>query len=170
MIVDLHARAHHWVHYRPDGYLRAEVAHAPILASRPDRICLTRREDLTAIASQTAYYSSFAAPVVAASWLLTGNAAFFGSVGVVTAGLIFLAVHLHDAVHAPGYSPLERLRVFRWIDRHHYIHHVDVEANCNFVLPLGDLLLGTLRTELSQAELDRWPSYETVVAGVPARR
>lgn len=53
---------------------------------------------------------------------------------------------------------------------HHYIHHVDTRANVNILLPLGDLLLGTLRRELTAAELARWPRYEEARQTVrPAR-
>jgi hypothetical protein len=44
-------------------------------------------------------------------------------------------------------------------NKHHYIHHIDTRANTNFLLPLADLLMGTLRRQLSSAELMRWPSY-----------
>jgi len=59
----------------------------------------------------------------------------------------------------PGHSPLERFRWFWALDRHHYLHHIDTRANVNFLMPLGDLLLGTLRTRMTPAEAARWPSY-----------
>ncbi len=43
---------------------------------------------------------------------------------------------------------------FAFLDRHHYIHHVALGANLNFLLPLADLLFGTLRTELTAEELE----------------
>ena len=55
---------------------------------------------------------------------------------------------------------MERRFWFKFLNRHHYIHHVDTECNVNFLLPLGDLLCGTLRTQLSESELSRWPSFE----------
>jgi len=42
---------------------------------------------------------------------------------------------------------------FPFLDRHHYIHHVDLGANLNFLLPLADLLFGTLRRRLTPEEL-----------------
>ena len=44
---------------------------------------------------------------------------------------------------------------FRFLDEHHYVHHVDTEANVNFLLPLADLLFGTLRLRLTSEELAR---------------
>jgi hypothetical protein len=73
--------------------------------------------------------------------------------------LIALFIRVHDAVHYPGTSRLERFAWFWFLDHHHYIHHIDNRANTNFLLPLGDLLMGTLRLELTAAELERWPSY-----------
>jgi sterol desaturase/sphingolipid hydroxylase (fatty acid hydroxylase superfamily) len=94
------------------------------------------------------------------SALFTGNPVFTAVVALVTATEIFLFVRVHDAVHHPGLSRLERFRWFRFLDRHHYIHHVDNQANTNFLLPLCDLLMGVLRRELSTTELAQWPSYE----------
>ena len=42
---------------------------------------------------------------------------------------------------------------FRFLDRHHYIHHVALGANLNFLLPLADLLFGTLRRQMTPEEL-----------------
>jgi sterol desaturase/sphingolipid hydroxylase (fatty acid hydroxylase superfamily) len=42
---------------------------------------------------------------------------------------------------------------YRFLDRHHYIHHVDLGANLNFLLPLADWIFGTLRTELTTEEI-----------------
>ena len=73
---------------------------------------------------------------------------------------------MHDAVHCPGHSPLERFRWFWALDRHHYLHHIDTRANVNLLLPVGDLLLGTLRTRMTAAEAARWPSYAAARARV----
>ena len=45
-----------------------------------------------------------------------------------------------------GSGPLiERLPWFPFLARHHYLHHLDVESNANFLLPFADWLFGTLR-------------------------
>ena len=72
---------------------------------------------------------------------------------------IYLFIRVHDAVHHPGLSWLECFNWFWFLDHHHYIHHIDNNANTNFLLPLTDLLMGTLRTELSNKELAMWPTY-----------
>lgn len=157
---DLHHQAHHWVHYPPEAYLKPEVTYVPVFPPRPAELCATRTSRALAALSQVVFYSVFAAPLLAVGWLLTGNLPFVVSLGVTASAIIFLAVHVHDAVHCPKHSPLERFRWFWFLDHHHYVHHVDNDANTNFVLPLGDLLFGTLRTELTVAELGSFPTYE----------
>jgi hypothetical protein len=46
------------------------------------------------------------------------------------------------------------------------MYHIDTQANVNFILPLGDLLLGTLRTRMTPGEQARWPSYADARANV----
>lgn len=92
--------------------------------------------------------------------LYAGASALGDPRGLTTALLLSLFVHVHDAVHRPGLSPLERFGWFCFLDRHHFVHHVDTNANTNVLLPLGDRLFGTLRRELNAEELERWPSYE----------
>jgi sterol desaturase/sphingolipid hydroxylase (fatty acid hydroxylase superfamily) len=41
---------------------------------------------------------------------------------------------------------IERSRPFQFIKRHHRIHHVHMNRNLNVLLPLADLVLGTLVT------------------------
>jgi hypothetical protein len=156
---DLHHRAHHWTHYPPTAYVQDEVSYVPLVPPRPQRACRTRGETFIAAAGQALFYASFSLPIVVLAWSFTRNAPFVATCATVGAVVVALAVHVHDAVHCPGHSPLERFRWFWALDRHHYLHHIDTRANVNFLLPLGDLLFGTLRTELTAAERSRWPSY-----------
>lgn len=47
---------------------------------------------------------------------------------------------------------LESQAWFRFLSQHHYIHHVDPEANENFLLPLADCFFGTLRLSITEEE------------------
>ena len=163
---DLHHRAHHWIHYPPDAYVQDEVTYVPLVPPVPERACRTRTETIFAALGQGLFYASFSLPLVAVAWVATHDAAFVASAGVVATVFVSLAVHVHDAVHCPGHSPLERFRWFWALDRHHYLHHIDTRANVNFLLPLGDLLLGTLRTQMTPAEAARWPTYAAARAHV----
>ena len=65
-----------------------------------------------------------------------------------------LFVVVHDTIHRPGSHRLvEAQPWFAFLDRHHFVHHVDPGANLNFLLPLADWLFGTLRTRLTDDEL-----------------
>jgi hypothetical protein len=55
---------------------------------------------------------------------------------------------LHYLMHKPMFPWLERTRAFRFIERHHRIHHVRMNRNLNVLLPIADWVLGTLVTEL----------------------
>ena len=157
-----HHRAHHWINFPPDQYLQTgPVQYVPLWAARLDRAATSRVAWAVTIASHFAFYGIFAmALVLMPAWLWSRNLAFAWSATATSVVLLSGFIHVHDAIHYPGLSPLEKFGWFRFLDRHHYIHHIDTGANTNFLLPLGDLLLGTLRRQLTPAELGRWPSYE----------
>lgn len=54
----------------------------------------------------------------------------------------------HFLMHKPMFPLIERSRPFQFIKRHHRIHHVYMNRNLNVLLPLADLVLGTLVTEM----------------------
>ena len=53
----------------------------------------------------------------------------------------------HFLMHKPGVAWIERSRYFRFLERHHRIHHVQMDKNLNVLFPLADFLLGSLVTE-----------------------
>jgi hypothetical protein len=158
---DLHHRAHHWIQYPPHEYVHEDRVQRVPMSARLDRVCTTRAGRTLTVASHVAFYATFGVVLaLVPSVVFTANPLFVAVVSVVTCVEIYLFVRVHDAVHHPGLSRLERFRWFRFLDRHHYIHHVDNRANTNFLLPLCDLLMGVLRRELSPRELATWPSYD----------
>jgi hypothetical protein len=54
----------------------------------------------------------------------------------------------HYLMHKPMLPFIERSRVFQFLKRHHRIHHVRMNRNLNVLVPLADLVLGTLVTEV----------------------
>ena len=157
----LHHRAHHWVHFPPQGYVQSGTVEYPsLLSAESYALCGTAPLRWLTITAYAMFYYVFALPILAASWLLTSNAWFTTAAAVTAALLVFLFIRVHDAIHFPGVSPLEKFRWFWFLDHHHYIHHIDNRANTNFLLPLGDLVMGTLRLELDETERSRWPTYE----------
>ena len=70
------------------------------------------------------------------------------AVGVGTFFLYYLGYEgFHNLMHRPRLPFIERSRWFRFLERHHRIHHVHMDRNLNVLLPLADLVLGTLITE-----------------------
>jgi hypothetical protein len=55
--------------------------------------------------------------------------------------------YLHWCMHNPGRHRLAQTRLFHYLDAHHRLHHGQWGVNFNVLLPLGDLLFGTLRRE-----------------------
>jgi len=61
--------------------------------------------------------------------------------------LYFVAYeYLHWCMHVPGKRRLERNGIFFRLNGHHLLHHRYMNRNFNVVLPLADLLFGTLLT------------------------
>jgi hypothetical protein len=97
-----------------------------------------------------------------APWVLIALA--LGAMGVTLPYLAFLITFastmslyyagyegLHFLMHKPSFPFIERSRPFQFIKRHHRIHHVHMNRNLNVLLPLADLVLGTLVTQAPAA-------------------
>jgi hypothetical protein len=87
-------------------------------------------------------------------WIITRDPVFLSGliVGSVLVSNLFIVVH--DTIHRPGsHRIVEAQPWFAFLDNHHYIHHVSLGENLNFLLPMADLLFGTLRTNLTAEEL-----------------
>lgn len=78
-------------------------------------------------------------------WLQKALAANL-AVGALAALVLyyFLYEYFHYCMHIPKGRWLERTAVFHWLDSHHHMHHQHHFNNLNVVLPLADLLFGTL--------------------------
>jgi hypothetical protein len=97
--------------------------------------------------------------ISATPWILLALA--LGALGVSLHYLAFLIMFvvatslyyagyegLHFLMHKPTFPLIERSRPFQFIKRHHRIHHVHMSRNLNVLLPLADLILGTLVTQM----------------------
>lgn len=76
---------------------------------------------------------------------LTGVPSVWGGVAAI---VVYFALYesFHWAMHVPRASRfLSRFRVWRFLDRHHRVHHKYMLSNLNVILPITDLALGTLR-------------------------
>jgi hypothetical protein len=82
-----------------------------------------------------------AAGITPMNWFLIGTVA-------VTCSLYYVGYEgFHYLMHKPSIQWLERWWYFRFIKRHHRIHHVRMDRNLNVLVPIADLLLGTLVLE-----------------------
>jgi sterol desaturase/sphingolipid hydroxylase (fatty acid hydroxylase superfamily) len=54
-------------------------------------------------------------------------------------------------MHKPSIPFIENWRCFRFIERHHAIHHVHMDKNLDVLLPLVDPCLGSLVTAPPQS-------------------
>lgn len=66
------------------------------------------------------------------------------TIGVIGFLYYFAYEGFHYLMHKPSIPWIERTAVFRFMKHHHQLHHVYMGKNFNVVLPLADLLLGTL--------------------------
>jgi hypothetical protein len=166
----IHSRGHHWHRFPPDRYVEeGPVERIPVYPAEPFEVCHSKLRRFLAWAGQFGLY--LVVGILFAflpAWLITGNVPF--TVAAVATGLMefYLFIRVHDVTHYPAGRRMERWAWFRFLNRHHYIHHIDNTANINFLLPLCDWLFGTLRLQLTEAEAHRWPSFEEARVLPPA--
>lgn len=164
-IYDIHHRSHHHVFFPTWRYVTAgPPRRVPLVGSksRRDEGATTARENTAIHLAHFAFYATLGVTLLCVPvWLLTGRPPLLVGMAVSLVMVAELMVLVHDSIHRPGIHPrLERSAWFLRLDRHHYIHHVDTEANVNFLLPMADWLFGTLRTTLTDRELARHGSWE----------
>jgi hypothetical protein len=58
---------------------------------------------------------------------------------------------LHHLMHKPRFVTVANWPYFRFIERHHRIHHMQMDRNLNVLLPIADFALGTLVTRMPAA-------------------
>jgi hypothetical protein len=112
--------------------------------------------------SHFAWYMSFGLVTLwIPALLITGNSWYLTGTLIGSAVVSNLFVVVHDTIHRPrSHRLVEAQPWFSFLDRHHYIHHVDLGSNLNFLLPLADLMFGTLRTQLTPDELQEHGTLE----------
>ena len=162
----LHHVAHHWHEYTPDRFTHAgPVKYHP--THDPGALCASNAARAWVAVQQFVYYSVYALVFLfIPAWLVTGNVFFMAGLILPIPVVCALFVHVHNVTHHPAHRPIEGFGWFRFLKHHHFIHHIDNGCNVNFLLPLCDVLFGTLRTELEPGELERWGSYEEALARV----
>jgi hypothetical protein len=106
----------------------------------------------------------------AAGWWLLRHSGLPVSVFVaslVTVAVVFFIYYgayegFHYLMHRPMIAWIERSRFFKFLERHHRIHHAHMGKNFNVVLPLADFALGTLLLRDPAPPQTTSPSARTV--------
>jgi hypothetical protein len=161
-IRDIHHAGHHFALFPPARY----VQHGPYSFMRmrqpvPFAMSDNALDDKLSEWSQIALHFVVGIPLILLpAWLLTCSPAFLYSTLATLAFVSWLLAYVHGVIHTPRDRFVERMAWFRWLDRHHYIHHVDLSANINFLLPICDLLFGTQKWSLTDEEAAANPSFE----------
>ncbi len=159
----IHVVGHHGALFPPKRYVQhGKYAFMRFRAPRePWQMSDNRFDELLTAGSQMALHFVTGVPTfVLPAWLLSGSTTFGLSVVGTLAVLSWLLAYVHGCIHTPRDRWVESMRWFTWLDRHHYIHHIDGRANINFLLPLCDVLFGTLKRQLTEREAAAHPSFE----------
>jgi hypothetical protein len=147
--------AHHFAFFPTWRYVTGGRARRLAIRRRaPDAHVGALRNARVRLAHFSWYMSISAVVVWIPAWAATRDVAFLFGLIVSSAVVSNLFIVVHDTIHRPrSHRVVEAQPWFAFLDRHHYIHHVDLGANLNFLLPLADLVFGTLRTRLTPEEL-----------------
>ncbi len=79
--------------------------------------------------------------------------AFLVAFSVTALGYYLGYESMHYFMHKPRLDFVERSRWFKFLKRHHQIHHVHMNRNLNVLVPLADLVLGTLVTTVPAPQI-----------------
>jgi len=146
--------AHHFAYFPTWRYVtHGPARRLPITRRNPREHHRPLRNAGVRLAHFAWYMGIGAAVIWWPAWWATSNWAFMTGVLIASAIVSNLFIVVHDTIHRPGsHRIVEAQPWFEFLDRHHYIHHVDLGSNLNFLLPLADAVFGTLRTELTDGE------------------
>jgi hypothetical protein len=159
----IHHAGHHFALFPPTRYVQSGPYEFMRVNGEltPFRMSQTMLENAMCKWGQVALHFAVGIPLILApAWLASKDEVFFISVISTLAFISWLLAYVHGVIHTPRDRWVERMRWFQWLDRHHYIHHIDLGSNINFLLPLCDLLLGTHRMEMTDEERRAHPSFE----------
>jgi hypothetical protein len=104
-------------------------------------------------------------PLVLVAWI-SGQWAIALGGAIATASYYGVYEYMHWCMHLPKQRRIEKGRLFRLLNGHHILHHRYMHKNFNVVLPLADLILGTLmlraRTHFAQVTGPGVPNLQPV--------
>ena len=159
----IHHHGHHFALFPPQRYV--QKGKFPFMRFRapltPFQMSDNAWDNFLTMYSQVGLHFVVGIPLILVpAWLATKSVAFVGGATFALAAISWLLGYVHGVIHTPGDRAIEHMRWFQWLDRHHYIHHVDLSANINFMLPVCDFLFGTQKWSLTEKEAQNHPSFE----------
>ncbi|MGZ3454220.1 MAG: hypothetical protein ACXVEF_31735 [Polyangiales bacterium] len=159
----IHHHGHHFALFPPAKYVQSGkyefmTFRAPLT---PFRMSDNAVDNFLTKWSQIALHFVTGIPLILVpAWFAAYSVPFLISCLVTLALISWLLGYVHGVIHTPRDRWVEHQRWFQWLDRHHYIHHIDLKANINFGLPICDFLFGTQKWELTEKEAAAHPSFE----------
>ena len=149
--------AHHFAFFPTWRYATHGQARRLAIRSRATDVHVTPLRNAGVRLAHFGWYMAIGLVTVwVPAWFITQSRSFLIGAVIGTAIVSNLFIVVHDTIHRPGSHRLVQAQPwFGFLDRHHWIHHIDLGANLNFLLPLADLLFGTLRTTVSASEVDQ---------------
>ena len=167
-IRNIHHNGHHFAIFPPSRYVQEGTYEfmrfrKPLL---PFRMADSALDNVLTMYSQIALHFVVGVPLILApAWFLSGSPAFvwscLGTLGIIS----WMLGYVHGVIHTPRSRLIERTGWFKWLNNHHYIHHIDIQANINFMLPICDFLLGTQKAALTADEAASNPTFEEASTG-----
>ena len=147
--------AHHYAYFPTWRYTTGGPARRLAIRSAVPEAHVSPVRNAGVRLAHFAWYLGIGAVVIwLPAWAITRDVAFLAGIVVSSAVVSNLFIVVHDTIHRPrSHRIVEAQPWYPFLDRHHYIHHVDLGVNLNFLLPLADLVFGTLRTELTDDEV-----------------
>lgn len=154
--------AHHYAYFPTWRYITGGPARRLTLHSDDRSVTDTSTGNAIIRLSHFAWYMTFGIVFMwIPAWFITHNGVFLS--GIIASSVVVsnLFIVVHDTIHRPdSHRIVEAQPWFNFLDNHHYIHHVALGRNLNFLLPLADLLFGTLQLRLTDEELRTHGSLE----------
>ena len=162
-IYTIHHIGHHSVIFPPERYVtNGEIKRHPIFENDVKELGKSKFSNILTRLSHSGFYILLSSlTIIAPCWLITKNGILLTSTLISTVLICHIVVTVHDAIHYPSQHPyLQNQKWFKFLDNHHLIHHIDTEKNVNFLLPICDVLFGTIRLSLSDNEIDKFGTLD----------
>lgn len=109
-------------------------------------------------------------PLVLLGWLI-GQWGFAAGVVAAVGNYYVVYEYIHWCMHLPKQRRLEKGWLFQRLNGHHVLHHRYMHKNFNVVLPIADLVLGTLllrsKTRFAQVTGPSVPDLQPLAVPAP---